>query len=126
VKPIPADTPFDEYEHMRSLRCECGGELTWGERTCERLTGKNDRYVIDRYELTCRKCAAKRPIAFRCDTGSDLYAGLASAAGLAAGLGPEGAILAAAAGEAFTAPPAPSRAKKKRKKRATRRGPSGR
>lgn len=90
-KPVPVESPFDEYEHMRALRCECGGALSWGERDCERLAAPRERYVLDRFTLACGACRATRPIEFLCDTGSEIYEGLAATAfGMALSLGVEG------------------------------------
>ncbi len=121
MDPIPVETPFDEYEAMRALRCECGGAFAWGERDCERLAPPREHLVLDRYTLTCTACGRERPIEFHCDTSSESYTGIASSAfGVALGLGPDGAaaLLAAAAGERpmFTLPPAPEpEARPKRK-----------
>jgi hypothetical protein len=127
-KPIPVDTPFDEYEAMRAQRCACGGALSWGDRDSERLEPPRERYVLDRFTLTCGACGETRPIEFLCDTGSTTYGDLkASAFGVALGMGPDGAaaLLAAAAGESPIAPrPRRARAapKKKPARRTRRRG----
>src|SRR4051812_11627028 len=91
-EPIEVETPFDEYEAMRALRCECGGVLAWGDRECRRLEAPRERFVLDRYTLVCASCGRTRPIEFLCDTRSEPYSMLASAAfGVALGLGPDGA-----------------------------------
>lgn len=121
MKPIPSTSPWDEYEHMRGLRCECGGAFRWGERTCERRRPPRAHLVLDRYPLTCQACGLERTIDFLCDTGSTVYQGLAgSLATLAAALGPEG-------GAALLASELVDGAAKPRKTRRPRRkGPQGR
>jgi hypothetical protein len=120
---IPVETPFDEYEHMRALRCACGGAFDWGERECTRAKPR-DRHVLDRFELECRSCGEKRAIEFRCDTRSRGYEQMtASALGVAAGLGPESAIFAIAADLLGRSEKPPSKPKKApRKRSASRKG----